>query len=386
MSLAQPRRSRTGKPPSSGLILKKGNLLNARTIVPFLVDRVLLDARAIVEGDVEVVNMSRRNLNFHVKTTVGPNYLVKQGVDFERIESIEREAAFLQNAADPLGDDLVRSQLPTVRLWDADHNVLVFLLASETHSFAEHHLRTGQISSGLASQAGTALGQLHRRGSKDLRLPVNLYLSCDPPPVLSLHRPDVRVFEHLSGSGLEVIKILQQAPVLCAGFDELLREWKSSSIIHCDMKWDNVVLVPKADGKRGFQVQLVDWEMVQFGDPLWDAASFLAQYLDVWIGSIPIAASAPQANAARIPLERLQPATRLFWKAYYPNAKRGVESDAEVIERVVNYAAARLVQFAIEADQQSAVLSATGVLRLQVAHNMMQRPLAAARSLLGLTV
>ncbi len=60
--------------------------------------------------------------------------------------------------------------------------------------------------------------------------------------------------------------------------------------------------------------------------------------------------------------------------------------DAEVVERVVKYAAARLIQFAIEADQQSAILSATGVVRLQVANNMMQRPVAAARSLLGLAI
>ncbi len=179
-----------------------------------------------------------------------------------------------------------------------------------------------------------------------------------------------------------MVKIVQGAPGLSEALDELRRRWQPSSIIHGDLKWDNVVLVPRPSGRRPHHVQFVDWEMVQFGDPLWDAASFLAQHLDVWIGSMPVAAHAPRSDSARLPLDRLKPAMRQFWQAY----RLGANEDDHAVERVVRYAAARLVQFAIEADQQSAILSANGVIRLQVAHNMMQRPMTAVRTLLGLEI
>ncbi len=291
--------------------------LTDRVVVPFLVERSLLDARAIVDGDVEIIDMSRRNVNFRV-TALGQDVLVKQGVGAERIESIGREAAFLKSAADSLKDHRLRSHLPIAHVWDAERCVLAFCVAPETHSLAEHHLRTGHVSAELAQKVGAALRRLHRWGAGG----ADLHLDSEPPPVLSLHLPELRVFERMSGSGLEVIKILQQAPVLCAGLDELRHGWHPSSIIHGDMKWDNVVLLPKPDGERGVQVQLVDWELVQFGDPLWDVASFLAQYLDVWIGSIPVAANTPQASAARIPIARLQPATRRFWQSCRSIAQR----------------------------------------------------------------
>jgi hypothetical protein len=360
--------------------------LTERMVVPFLVERGLLDTLAIVDGDLEVVNMSRRNVNFRVTTTHEPSYFVKQAVGTDRIGTIGREAAFLMAAACAAGYSGMRSYLPSVVAWDQERHILVFNLEPDTYSLAEHHLRTRRHTSGLARQVAIALRQLHRwRPDAD----ESIHDACtnhEPPPILSIHRPDLRVFEHMSGSGLENNKNLQETPNITPRFDAMRRAWRPWSILHGDMKWDNVVLLPKPDGKSGFQVQLVDWEMVQLGDPLWDAASFLAQYLDAWIASIPVAGNSPRAAAASTPLSRIQPAMRQFWEVYTRGIPATTTDRTLALERIVGYASARLVQFAIEADQQSAVLSASGVVRLQVAHNMMQRPLEAASSLLGLAV
>jgi hypothetical protein len=126
--------------------------------------------------------------------------------------------------------------------------------------------------------------------------------------------------------------------------------------------------------------------MAQLGDPLWDVGSYLSQCLDRWIASIPAAGNSAlaQAQAAGVPLQRLQPAMRQFWESYARADELGASEHVAALERVARYTAARLVQRAIEGEQQNAVLSNTGVLRLQVARNMLQQPMVAATSLLGL--
>ncbi len=364
--------------------IARDNRLTERLVIPYLLERQVLNARAIVDGDAEVINMSRRNLNLRVQTTGHHDYLVKKGIGAERGETVRREAEFLMTTATGLEDRVLKQHLPQVRDWNAGDRILVFNLAAGTHSLAEHHLRTGRCASGIARQVGTVLRRLHRWHPDTTDLINNVIVDRGPPGVLTIHRPDIRMFEDMSGSGLDIIKIVQETPGLCRGFDDLRSTWRSSHVIHGDLKWDNVVLAPNSDGKRGFQVQLIDWESVQLGDPLWDAASFLSQYLDTWIASIPGVDSSPQsqASAASMPLERLRPAMRHFWDGY----SRGRRDRVVALERTVRYAAARLVQFAIEADQHSAMLSATSVIRLQVAHNMLERPLSAATSLLGLPV
>lgn len=352
--------------------------LTERALIPYLVERELLGAQDIVEGDVELANTSRRNLSFRVTTKDERGCLVKQGVGAERGATIAREAEFLIAAANAPNSVRWLGHLPAVRDWHSERRILVFSLVPGAHSLAERHARASLWPAGLAWQVGRALRRLHTWSPaiQTVALPL------DPPRILSIHRPDLPIVDQVSDSGLEVIKIVQDTPELCSAFDDLSLNWQSSRVIHGDVKWDNVVLLPTPGGRR-FRVLLVDWELVQLGDPLWDAASFLCQYLDTWIASMPILAQSPRSGAlsAGIPLERLQPAMRRFWDGYM--REMGTEERAVALERVVRYAAARLVQFAIEADQQSALLSATGVVRLQVAHNMVQRPLAAATSLLG---
>jgi thiamine kinase-like enzyme len=357
--------------------------LSERSVVPYLVDRGLLDARAIVDGDVVVFDLSRRNVGFRVTTTIGQHFFVKQGIGDERAESVAREAEFLTHAAGPLDE-----HLPSVRDWNERQRILVLHLVPGARSLAEHHRRIGRAAVDAARQVGHALRALHR-WQVDASSPICGMLAKQPPPViLSIHRPDLRVFDQMSGSGLEIIRIVQASPDLRATLDLLHERWQPNAVVHGDVKWDNVVLKPVEHGSRRFQVQLVDWEMVRLGDPLWDAASFLSQFFESWIASMPPAASSPQAQArsAVIPLSTLQPAIRAFWDAYSDEIASPPDDRIATIEMLMKYVAARLIQFAVEAEQMSAVLSATSVVRLQVAQNIVQRPMTAATSLLGLRV
>ncbi|HEX7104069.1 MAG TPA: phosphotransferase [Nitrolancea sp.] len=358
------------------------NRLTEQTAITFLCEKGLLDPRAIVDGQLTVQRVSRRNLSFRITTTLGQNFFVKHGLGDERATSVAREAAILRAVDAAPHTDRLRRFLPRVRDWDEERQILVFDLVPEARSLVEHYRQTGRWSLALARQAATALRLLHSWQPDSAVVDVG---DGRPPGILSIHRPDRALLSRMTGGSLEIIKIIQASPQIVTGFDELRDAWSPSALIHGDIKWDNVVVLP-TESNDSARLQLVDWEMARLGDPLWDVGSYLSQYLDRWIMSIPAAGNSAlaQARAAGVPLPRLQPAMQHFWERYTDGVGLDRGNRAVALERVVRYAAARLVQTAIEGEYQSAVLSNTGVLRLQVAQNMLQRPTVAATSLLGL--
>lgn len=68
-------------------------MLSQREVVPYLLSRGLLTSQSIVEGDLVVDDVSRRNHNFLVASASG-RYLLKQAVGPDRVRTISREAAF----------------------------------------------------------------------------------------------------------------------------------------------------------------------------------------------------------------------------------------------------------------------------------------------------
>jgi hypothetical protein len=74
-----------------------------------------------------------------------------------------------------------------------------------------------------------------------------------------------------------------------------------------------------------------------------------------------------------------------FWDSY--THRVGLKGIDRVLaqNRLVSNAAARLIQSAVQAEQQHAHLSTTSVLRLQVAQNMLRHPSQAAGTLMGLS-
>lgn len=53
-------------------------------------------------------------------------------------------------------------------------------------------------------------------------------------------------------------------------------EWEANSLIHFDLKFDNILTDPY---KQGSPIKLIDWEMADMGDPHWDIATLWSEIL-----------------------------------------------------------------------------------------------------------
>lgn len=363
-------------------------MLTQLEVAAYLLQHDLISAASIVEGDLAVADASRRNRNFKVISERGPSYLLKQGVGSGGKATLAHEAvvyAFLRSLS---GKDGLDECLPYYYGYDTKERILVLELVRDAQDFREYHARCGRFSTLLARAMGKALATVHRLtrtygdGSDDGRL-----FAVQPPGVLSIHRPDPGVLLDVSAANVELIKVVQNSPKFCRNLDELREDWRTETLIHSDIKWDNCVIFARPASKRKTRLKIIDWEVAGMGDPCWDIGSVFSNYLSFWLLSIPITGEDPTERSielARYPLEKMQPAMRSFWQSYVRYMELDTATSGEWLLRAVMYGAARLVQTGYEQSQMSVHLAGNVGSLLQLSLNILQRPQEAIVHLLGL--
>jgi thiamine kinase-like enzyme len=120
--------------------------------------------------------------------------------------------------------------------------------------------------------------------------------------------------------------MLQKDPRIAAALDSLRTEWSPETLIHNDMKGDNILVT--ADAGEGTLVCIVDWELIQVGDPAWDVGAVFRDMLDYWLLSVPLSGDLrpeQMLERAQLPLSRLHPAARAFWHGYRASARMDVK-------------------------------------------------------------
>jgi hypothetical protein len=199
------------------------------------------------------------------------------------------------------------------------------------------------------------------------------------PWVMLVHKPGPELLATLSPANCEVLRLLQSQDGLGGRLDRLRKLWQPDTVIHGDVKADNLLYVPAAAGAgpAADEVCLVDWEMVQVGDPAWDVAGVFQDLVLLWVNSMPLTEHVGvEELAARAgqPWRVVQAALRAFWRAYERGAGLAPAAANRVLLRAVSFSAARLIQTAYEWAQSASALPVQSVLLLQVSTNLLQDP------------
>ena len=357
-------------------------MLRAAHVIPYLVDIGSLPAEYMAAGDASVVDVSRRNRNFRISRPGGPSFVLKQGGGPGSPSTLAIEAAVYEHAwrIDPAG---ALDRLPRLVWYDSGRDILVTESLEESENLSRYHRRLGRFPARIGGQLGLALAWVHL-----LQPPVRTgsFLPEDPPWVLGIHEPTLAFLRELSAANLRLIRIIQSAPELGRALDRLRSDWQGGSIVHNDLKWDNIIVVPPESGSPG-RVRLLDWELAARGDPGWDVGAVLAAYLEAWLLSMPVMPDQPLDELGQValhPLEMIWPAVREFWNAYTAEVGLPALEARLFLFRSVRYCAARLLQTAYESSQLAGELNASAVILVQASVNIFRRPSQAASHLLGL--
>lgn len=366
-------------------------ILSTRTLTPYLLDRGLVAPAEVVDGDLLIADMTRRNRNFRVRRGAGrPGLFVKQPRDWEpySADTLRREATCYLLARDDADFAALGELLPRFVDYDTHSSVLALELLPSDESMGDYHRRLGTFPTEIAERVGTMLGSYHRHAGnrtrdagRDAAFPRGI------PWILHVVHHNPAHVGSVSGGNQELVRILTRYPEYAQALDAIRDGWRRDALIHGDLKWENcMVLPPEMDGDPP-GMRIIDWEMADFGDPCWDVGSIFQAYLCFWILSIQAADTAPPErlpSLAQVPLERMQPAMRTFWHAYARTLGADEAEAADRLRRSALYTAARMIQTAWEHTAFVPQVNANILCIMQVAMNILLRPHEAVRTLLGI--
>lgn len=349
--------------------------LDLPDVAGYLLARGLVGPRAVVDGGLRIVDVSRRNRVYLVRVD-GERDLVLKLARRAGDGGVAREAAVLARLH-AAGGGALAPWLPPVAGYDVERGVLVLEAAPDARALSRVHAG-GRFPPRLAATAGRALARVH---AQPAGVVAGLAGAVDPRAWLRVHRPRVADLRRLSAAAVDLVRIVQRDGVLCDALDALLADWSTEGVVHGDVRWANLL----ATGSRG--LVLIDWEHAAAGDPALDVGAFLGDHLAAWLRSIPIVdATAPGLLAAdaRLPLRAMRPAIGAFWNAYARERGHGRANLSRTLRRAVRFAGVRLLAGAFEEAQTLASLRAPVVHRQRLGRSVLERPDEAAAQLLGL--
>lgn len=361
-------------------------VLTPASLVHYLLERSFVSAESLVRGDFQLLDVSRRNLDFKVIRRGEPSYFVKQIKHWEpvAIGTLQREAKFHWLVLKDPAFQVLASLAPKCHAYDPEHHILIHELLTGGQDLTELHNRLGRFPVEIGRLLGETLGGFHRRLRAAFRddppgdFPGNL------PWIFSIHEKQYDPSEPLSAADWELVQIVRQYPVFIQTLEDLTRSWERSTLIHGDMKWENCILI---SNDAGSSLRIVDWEMADWGDGLWDVGGVLQAYLTFWIRSLPFHPATENRELVKqslYPLEALHPAIGSFWNSYAAAAEIGSAAIGESLARSVRYAATRMIQSAYENMSRTDHVTPAGIRMLQAAFNILSRPSEAIAELLGL--
>jgi Ser/Thr protein kinase RdoA (MazF antagonist) len=351
-------------------------VLNPGDVAPYLIDRKLLSARAVVDGGLHVDDQSRLNRVFVVTAEGERSLVLKTAGKADRVR-VAREAAVLERLRSVDERGRLASFLPNVVAYDDGEGVLVLEAAPRARDLGLHHA-SGRFSCALARETGRALARLHAvrpSAISDLQGPTDLTWS------LRVHEPDLDSLRTSSAAALELTRMIQATDDFRTALDALIAAWTEEAVIHGDVRWDNCLAWRSADSDRWTRLQLIDWEVCGVGDPGWDLGAFLAEYLRAWLRSIPIADPQDPARLiahAVLPLRRMRPAMRAFWESYTRHRGPAIAEPDDLFPRAIRFTAVRLLTSALEEAQTLTELRASSLLPLSLSQSILRRPREAA--------
>lgn len=346
-------------------------ILDAANVVDYLVGSGLCGAEPRPGERWRGVDHSRRNRNFSVVGPDGRGFFVKQlrVVEAESLLMLQREATLYWLVANRECFAPLAPLVPPSHGYDARQAILVL-------GHCEAAARTSPAT--MAAALGATLARLHGLDVERCAAAAGQTFPRQPPGILTAHRGGP-LRRWLGEGQRRLVRRFAARPACSAGLDRLAASWGQRALIHGDLRRDN--LLPRggsatardrATGRRQGML-LIDWELVDVGDPCWD----LGSALEIFLRPKPVDGSAAGESAEVHDVSMASDPGRslaVLWDVYRKAALVAEAERSEMLLRAVRFAGARLLQSALEAQQLERQPTAAATRLLELGHDLLAEP------------
>ncbi|WP_217209176.1 phosphotransferase family protein [Streptomyces sp. AC550_RSS872] len=169
---------------------------------------------------------------------------------------------------------------------------------------------------------------------------------------------DLSPYEYAHGCGMEFDVYIRTMQDLAPDFRELHDDWRPDSLVHFDMRDDNILIARDPDSP--LPLRIIDWELAGFGDPRYDIGYLVGQFM---MGALRRHGDMNASTSA-------QRNIRTFLTAY----RRLSTLERADEERIFQYAGITLLLQASMRLQQLGALNRVGHLCLLYGRRLIQNP------------
>jgi serine/threonine protein kinase len=361
-------------------------LLTEYNICHYLMEKGMLELKTLIAGKFTARRNDSRNNNFIINKEFEENkYFIKQvkANDLEKIETLRTEAGCYQLANADAHYKVLKDFLPAFHYYDPLNNVLVIEQVKDALSMHDFYFQFGSFENNLPQLLADTLASYHTVVNRQMQSfphfrqlkPWVFTLVTAPPAWPAGPQPSV---EHqilqLIFKNAEFVQLLRQ----------LETEWQPGTLIHNDVKFNNFLLNYDYKSKKINSIKLIDWELADMGDPLWDVAAIMQNYLALWLLTDVPELPGMQPAFKKINLEEVQPCINAFWKRYTQQLKFDPAQQRQFLVKAIKFAALKLIHFCFELAPGSATLQPGGVKMLQMSFNILRSPENAGSQLFGI--
>lgn len=364
--------------------------LTQKNLPVYLLDKGFLEYDSFMQGDFQAVQLQNRNVIFKVNLNQATGLFVKQLNSMDQMNRylLQKEATcyYLIHNHDLYKE--VLAHVPAYFGYDTASQVLVTAYIAASTNITE--LNQGQKTMPLSR--ARAVAQILASYHFDIRdqiaqIPSLQFFNQQIPWAIQMGYNQHMHWESSTSQGAsqQIRQIIQQNPTYSRLLQALAKDWEATSLIHGDIKWVNFIVTEPDTPKE--KIRLIDWEIADIGDPLWDVAGAFQSFLVDWVFAADYATSY-HLMLQGVKLSDLiidKPALQAFWKAYAEARKFGDDEAWNALLKTIRFTGGRLVQMAVESNQFQQVLQPTANRLLQLSLALLTQPEQFAEEILEIT-
>lgn len=326
-------------------------IIELENIVPYLLKNNLIHKKSVVEDRVTIKDVSRMNKNIQVIQGSENSYIVKQpqlSNSYDN-EFVNREAKFynvIQNKTNLLTNKI----MPQFIKYDKKNAILLLEFIHNAESFATYYESVKNNKKQILLALADLIALYHNEFSDYIDDSLFSFLPDTLPITLFIVRPRPEIMTVISPGNYQLLRAMQQETEIYPYIQDIPNFWNKSTIIHGDMKLDNVLLKNTQD-TDDYILRVIDWELVLKGDPLWDVACIISNIIERDLHHRIYESDRDSLTYDSL-IEETGITTRLFCKEYKKNIKETLVS-SNFCSKLSKLCIAKLIHMAYESAYQS---------------------------------
>ena len=333
------------------------------SIFKWLLDRELIPFAAL--STAALIDLSRRNVNFHVSNKTGRGLFLKIGIDQDHRRTLQREWDVIAGINEATCDDapIAAHNIPKPIGHDAKCGIYAYEYIDRSISL-RRLLSTNRVepfADGLVSAAEAVL----RLGNISIP-PTVLARGPSRPLSFSFGRPKFQYASEFSAATFEFLRAVQSSSALLGLMEHCISLWSPEALSHFDVRFDNFLLVSKS------KVFILDFEFACLGDAAWDFSCLVGQLIAAAVLSIDTTKAKNELSFDSDLMDTMQ----FTLNALNKRVLSGPENHTRnfLLSRLPYFAVAHVLQMLYELTLGELTLSRHVVLGIQLSENIARHP------------